>query len=403
MKRRWKVFGYFLLFLAFSFGLIWWAIGPTWRTFLSDPPTKTDVLFWTQDQRDTGFALADKLPIINTVKINAGTHVRELPEGPTLKLDLDIDAYMQSQNSAAILVLHKGEIRLERYGLNQTMDGRWTSFSVAKSITSTLVGAAIKDGHIRSLEDKVSDYISALRGSVYDDVTIYQLMTMTSGVKWNEDYGDPTSDVAMFRSAQSVEGEASIVSYLKHLPRAHEAGQVFNYSTGETNLIGILVAEATSIPIAEYLSDKIWKPFGMQQDATWVLSETGEEISGCCIQASARDFARFGQFILEGGKANKVKILPEDWISKATAVQVLVPRDTDRDYGFQWWTLGDSTFSAIGIFGQGIFVDPARELVIATNSSWRDANGSESEQNPERYEFYGRVQRAIDREQDGRR
>ncbi|MEN0000716.1 MAG: serine hydrolase [Pseudomonadota bacterium] len=401
MGRIAKFSAYTVGFLVIGLGLVWVSIGPTWRTFLSNPPLDDNVFEWTQSQRDSGFALSDQLPIINTVPIKAGDDVRELPEGPPLDLSIDVDAYMARQNSAAVVVLQRGQIRLERYGLNQARDKRWTSFSVAKSFTSTLIGAAIQDGYIDSLDDMVSRYVPGLQGSAYDDVSIRQLLTMTSGVRWNEDYLDLTSDVAMFNETEPEGDEPALISYLKRLPRAHPPGTVFNYSTGETNLVGILVAEATGKTVSTYLSEKVWQPFGMQQDASWVVAKTGEEISGCCIQAAALDYARIGQFMLEDGVANGERIVPEGWVADATRLQVAVPYDPIRDYGYQWWPMANGTYQAGGIFGQGIFVDPARELVIVTHSSWQDPRGVVAGQTAERYAFYAAVQAAIDAEAVG--
>ncbi|MEL6435885.1 MAG: serine hydrolase, partial [Pseudomonadota bacterium] len=384
MRRALKFAAYTFGVFVVAAGIVWGSIGPQWRAFLSNPPLADNVFEWTQQQRDTGFALADQVPIINTVVIEAGDDVRPLPLGEPLKLDLDIDAYMESQNSAALIVLHKGEIRLERYGLHQTRDKRWTSFSVAKSLTSTLVGAAIKDGHIDSLDDVVSRYIPALQGSAYDDVSIRQLLTMTSGVRWNEDYQDLNSDVVRFNETEPDQGETALISYMKRLPRAHPPGDVFNYSTGETNMVGVLVAQATGIPVSQQLSEKIWKPYGMQQDGTWVTSKSGEEISGCCIQAAALDYARFGQFMLEGGMINGEPILPDSWIDEATGLQVQVGREGVRDYGYQWWVMDEGAYMAGGIFGQAIFIDPARELVVVTHSSWDDARGVSAGQTADR-------------------
>ncbi|MCZ7562325.1 MAG: beta-lactamase family protein [Burkholderiaceae bacterium] len=199
-----------------------------------------------------------------------------LPPGPPLKLALDVDAYMAGQRSSALLVVHDGKVRLERYGLDFDASGRWTSFSVAKSITSTLVGAALREGFIRSMDDKVSDYIPDMKGSAYDDVSIRQLLTMTSGVRWNEDYSDPNSDVARFNNHKPEDGVDALVSYLRRLPRDVPAGTRWLYSTGETNLVGILLGAATKKPLSECLSEKIWKPAGMEQQATWILSRTGK-------------------------------------------------------------------------------------------------------------------------------
>ncbi|KNG94166.1 serine hydrolase domain-containing protein [Pseudaestuariivita atlantica] len=390
--------GWSVLVLVVAAGIGWWAIGPQWRLFLSDPPSDTNVLFWTQSQRDAGFALSDRIPTIDTRPIAANGTARPLPDGPPLALDVDIDAFMAAQNSAAVLILHKGKLRLERYGLHQDRDARWTSFSVAKSVTSTLVGAAIRDGYIGGLDDKVSDYVAGLKGSAYDNVSIRQLLTMTSGVRWLEDYADPQSDVALFRSVEPVAGEASLVTYMKRLPRAHPPGEVFNYSTGETNLVGVLVSEAVGMGVAAYLSQVIWTPYGMEHDGSWVTSSTGEEISGCCIQATARDYARFGQFVLEDGRIGDGSPLRDGWIAEATGLQQPIPDDDGRDYGYQWWILDQGTFAAIGIFGQSIFVDPGRELVTVTHASWQDSRGKAAGQSAGRSAFWDAVQAAIDAE-----
>ncbi|MEM9734504.1 MAG: serine hydrolase [Pseudomonadota bacterium] len=398
MSGKLKVVGFGVAALALAGAVAWYAIGPQWRIFLANPPLDDRVLQWTQSQRDSGFALSDKLPIINSVRIESCDKTRPLAEGAPLSLSLDIDAFMKGQNSAALVVLHEGKKRLERYGLYQDRHKRWTSFSVAKSLTSTLVGAAIKDGHIKGLEDKISDYVPALKGSAYDDVSVRQLLTMTSGVRWNEDYQDPQSDVALFNETEPEPGETALVSYLKRLPRAHPAGTTFNYSTGETNLVGVLVAEATGKPISQYLSEKVWQPYGMQQYATWVTSKSGEEISGCCIQASALDYARFGQFMLDGAAIGGEPVVPEGWVEAATQTQVKVGREGVRDYGYQWWTFEDGAYMAGGIFGQAIFVDPNRQLVIVTHSSWDDARGVAKNQTAQRYEFFKAVQAAVDAE-----
>ena len=179
----------------------WFSLDKETRGLIATVPTNKDLLFWSQPQRDAAFRALDRISLLaKWHDIPAGGTPSALPPGPPLKLALDVDAYMAGQRSAALIVLHDGKLRLERYGLGFDAAGRWTSFSVAKSITSTLVGAALKGGHIRSMDDKVSDYIPEMKGSAYDDVSIRQLLTMTSGVKWNEDYADPKSDVAQFNN-----------------------------------------------------------------------------------------------------------------------------------------------------------------------------------------------------------
>lgn len=259
------------------------------------------------------------------------------------------------------------------------------------------MGAAVADGAIKRIEDPLTDYIEELRGSAYDGVTVAQLLTKTSGIAWNEDYDDPESDVARF-DAQVVEsGKSAVASYMATLARAHPPGEVWHYSTGETNLIGVLVSRATGKQLADYLSEKVWRPYGMQQDASWLLGTDGHEISGCCIQASVRDFARFGQFILDGGIAGGESVLPDGWLDDATRKQVDYGA-AGEGYGYQWWTWDDGSFQGDGIFGQGIFIDPARKLVIASTSSWTSALGNKDGEFDARWEFYKAVQRSIDAE-----
>jgi CubicO group peptidase (beta-lactamase class C family) len=375
----------------------WFSLDKETRGFVATFPTNADVLFWSQAQRDAGFRALDRLPpLAKSRVVPAGGHPSPLPAGAPLKLPLDIDAYMAGQRSAALIIVHDGKVRLERYGLGFGADGRWTSFSVAKSITSTLVGAAVRDGYIKSMDDKVSQYIPQMKGSAYDDVSIRQLLTMTSGVRWTEDYSDPHSDVARFNNHEPEDGVPAIVSYLRRLPREAPAGTRWHYSTGETNLVGILVGNATGKPLSQYLSEKIWVPAGMEQEATWIVSRTGQEISGCCLQAATRDFARFGLFIMNGARIDGQSIVPEGWLADATTTRVGIGVPY-RGYGYQWWTYADGSFAARGIFGQGIFIDPKRKLVIASNANWaggaRDPVADDA-----RERFYRVVRKAIDDE-----
>jgi CubicO group peptidase (beta-lactamase class C family) len=244
------------------------------------------------------------------------------------------------------------------------------------------------------MDDKVSEYLPQMKGSAYDEVSIRQLVTMTSGVRWTEDYGDPKSDVARFNNHVPEPGVDALVSYLRKLPRQAPAGSRFHYSTGETNLVGLLVATATGKPLATYLSEKIWVPAGMGQQATWILNKTGQEIGGCCIQAAVRDYARIGQFILEGARVNGQPIVPDGWLQEATRQQVTTNR-ADQGYGYMWWIYPDGSFAARGIFGQGLFIDPKRQLVIATNGNWAKA-ASDPEAMAARDVFYRAVQAAVD-------
>jgi CubicO group peptidase (beta-lactamase class C family) len=385
-----------LAMLLVAGGITWFILPKDTRDLLANMPTDRNVLFWSVEQRDAAFRAMDALPVLAEARvIESGDTVFPLPAGETLDLGVDLDAYMKKQRTSGMVIVLDGMVVTEKYGLGFGPEGKWTSFSVAKSLTSTMVGAAVKDGAIKSLDDKVTDYIEGLKGSAYDDVTVRQLLTMTSGVKWNEDYTDPNSDVAKFNEHKAEDGLDATVSYMRTLPREAPAGEKWVYKTGETNLIGVLVSEATGKPLSEYLSEKVWAPFGMEQDATWLLGSTGHEISGCCIQASTRDFARFGLFMLGGAKIDGVSVLPDGWIAEATTKQAPIGVE-GRGYGFQWWTNDEGSYAAQGIFGQGIFIDPARNLVIASNSNWPTATDYEGV-GAEREAFYKAVQAAVDR------
>lgn len=346
---------------------------------LSSTPIDSQLLWrplatWSQAEREFGFANWDRIFPARTIA--RGKEVHPLPEGPSLPTfspggegALQLQRNIDNFQLAGIVVLHDGRLRLERYGLGHSAGRRWVSFSVAKSITSTLVGAAIKDGHISGVDDLVTRYIPELRDSAYDGVTVRQLLTMTSGVAWNENYRDPAADVALFYSMPVDPGMDATVSYMRKLRRDAPPGQRWHYNTGDTNLIGVLVARATRKDLATYASEKIWSRYGMEQDASWMLDRSGHEHGGCCIQATTRDYARLGQFILDGARIDGQSILADGWLEAATHKQV------DRGqpgfgYGYQWWTRDDGTFNAIGIHGQHVYIDPGRRLVIAVNSAW---------------------------------
>jgi CubicO group peptidase (beta-lactamase class C family) len=339
---------------------------------------RTDVLFWNQPQREANFRAMESRYASNIVHHGVA---HELPAGTPLEPRFadggTLDAYMAAHHVAGIMVVQDGRVRLQRYGLGATANTRWTSFSVAKSFTSTLVGAALRDGSIHSLDDKVTRYIPELAAGAYRDVTVRQLLTMTSGVRWNEDYADPKSDVAMMYEGARQPGVPLLVSYMSPLPREFAPGERWVYKTGETDLIGILVTRATGKTLAAYLSEKIWKPYGMASDALWLKDEVdGTEAGGSGVSATLADYARLGQFLLDGGIANGKPALADGWIADATRkhADIGVP---GRGYGYQWWTYDNGAFAGIGIFGQLLYVDPARHLVVVQMAAWPVATNDE--------------------------
>ena len=367
--------------LAFV-GLVLFAAPTAWAA--DEPPPDEllgSILFWTPAQQEVGYRTIEN--IYPTRVIKAGANAYPLPHASTaFDVSYDFkgakwttDTFMKENRLSGLLVIKDGRIVLERYGLGRTAEDRWTSFSVGKSVTSTLIGAAIKDGYIKSLDAMVTDYLPGLKGSAYEGVTIRHLLTMTSGVKWNESYSDPKSDVALFALGKpGPDGENPIVAYMAKLPREAAPGTKFVYKTGESDLIGVLLARATKMHPADYLSQKIWSKFGMEQDAIWMLDRAGEELGGCCISMTLRDYGRFGLFIMNGGVAGGEQVVPTDFLVQATRSQVKSDWD-DYGYGFQWWIHPDgSAYEAIGIFGQSIYINPAERLIIVTNSAWAQAD-----------------------------
>ena len=189
---------------------------------------------------------------------------------------------------------------------------------MTKSITSMLIGAAIQDGYIESVDEPLVRYLPRLRGSGYEGVTIANLLQMASGVRWNEDYEDPDSDVARAGGSNGM----SLVRYMAELPREREPGEAFNYNTGETNLVGQLLRSAIGNNASTYLEAKIWQPFGMEHDANWVISpDSLAELGGCCLSMTLRDYARVGMFALaEGQLDDGSRVLPAGWMDASAGV-----------------------------------------------------------------------------------
>jgi CubicO group peptidase (beta-lactamase class C family) len=282
----------------------------------------------------------------------------------------NLESFLDSNRVAAILVLDNGRIALERYRYGNTDHTRWMSMSVAKSVTSTLIGAAVKQGRIRSIADSVTRYVPALSGSAYDGVSVRDVLMMASGVRWNETYTDPKSDRRRLLEAQIAQAPGGVLAVLKGLPRASEPGTVNNYNTGETQVAAEILRGAVRMSLADYLSDRIWSRVGMEADAKWWLdSPNGTEIGGSGISATLRDYGRFGLFLLNDGVVNGDTILPAGWIHDATTPKVL-RGGASIDYGYLWWTpttaesRRDGAFMAEGIHGQILYVNPAAKVAV---------------------------------------
>jgi hypothetical protein len=287
---------------------------------------------------------------------------------------VDLYDYLAANRVAGLLVLKDGEIAFEDYELGTSAATHWASFSMAKSVASTLVGAALVDGLISSVDDPVVRYVPALRGSAYEGVSIRQLLTMSSGVRWDETYTDPKSDRRKMLELQINGKPGDLLRYMGSLPRAAPPGAVWNYSTGETFVIGAVLEGAIHRPLSDYLSQKIWSRAGMEQDATWWTDgPNGMVWAGSGIGATLRDYGRFGLMAVDGGRVDGRSIVPGGWFDAAGAPQSIGGKAVA--YGYMWWIPSQTdpvhvgAFQAQGIFGQYIYVNPREHLVIVVLSA----------------------------------
>ena len=345
-------------------------------------PPADQQAFWTPAQKLVGFRSIARL--YGGDIVHHGPRVLPLPKGGR-KLEVQFRAagrsfdaakFMEHNRVAGLIVLHRGRIVLERYRLGQTGHDQWVSFSVAKSLTSTLLGAAIRDGAIGGLDDPVSRYIPELAASAYNGVSLRQSLIMSTGLRWNENYADPESDWGRTLSLATpgdTRPGVDIVDYMAHLPRATAPGTTFLYNSGNAQILGIVVQRAVHKTLAAYLEDKIWRPLGMEADAYWVRDRFGRTFARSLFSATLRDYARFGYFFMHGARIDDASILPKGWGADATRSHIRTDWD-DIGYGYQWWVNPDGSYRAIGIFGQMIFLDARSDVVIVTNSAWPEAD-----------------------------
>ncbi len=329
-----------------------------------------DELFWTPEQKVAGFRNMDKIGPAREVAANGQAWPLPIGNSDLSEISIDnegntlsLNQYIERQDVAGLLVIKNGKVAYEHYALGNTSSTRWISYSVAKSVTSLLVVAAIRDGYIQSVDEKVTDYLPRLKGSAYDAVSIRNLLQMSSGVAWDESYSDRKADInrILWPSLEAYR-------YLRELPIAAEPGKRFNYNTAETNLVGDLLRAAIGNNLSTYLSDKIWTPFGMGADAYWTLTHAGGgELGGSSLNATLRDYGRIGLFVLNNGRlADGTQVLPDGWIEESTTPSAPYP-----GYGYLWWRSSDkAAFQALGIFGQAIYINPAENLIIALHSAW---------------------------------
>ena len=288
----------------------------------------------------------------------------------------NLQEYLDYFWSDGMIVLHKNEMVYENYWLGNNENKRHISWSVAKSFISALVGIAYEESLIHSLDDPVTKYLNDFKETGYDGVTIKDILQMSSGVLFNEDYADYDSDINRF--GRAVATGTSMRDFSKTLTREREPGTYMHYVSINTQVLGFLLQEVTNKSISQYLYDKIWNPLGMEDSAYFILDDVKDEFALGGLNATLRDYAKFGLLYLQNGLWNDNQIISKQWIedSHSTDGIHLVPgeRETSSNpwgYGYQWWVPGfpDTDYTASGVYNQYIYIDPLSEIVIAKTSS----------------------------------
>lgn len=276
--------------------------------------------------------------------------------------------FLERTHTNALLLIKDGRIISEIYRNNSDEKSRFIGWSMAKSVTSILVGCALAEGHIESLDAPITRYLPELKGGGYDGASIRDVMEMRSGVEYDEryDFANPGT-AASNHIAALVRNTARFVDVARTLPRLSPPGQQFQYKTIDTAVLGWLIERVTRNSVAAYTSACLWEPLGAESDGFYIMDGapgTGREFSGAGFNATLRDFGRLGQMMLDGGVANGRRIVSADWVRQST--QSRHPEDHRRGgYGLQWWTMADSdAYAAIGLQGQYIYIDPDTRTVV---------------------------------------
>nr|AAR05220.1 putative beta-lactamase class C [uncultured marine proteobacterium ANT32C12] len=275
-----------------------------------------------------------------------------------------------------LMVLHEGDMLYENYWNSNVSTSKHIAFSVSKSFLSAMIGIALEEQLIDSIEDPITKYLPDFNGTGYEGVSIKNILQMSSGVEFNEDYADPNSDINKF--GRAVAKGSSFRDFAKTLKRSRQPGTYHHYVSIDTQVLGFLLAEVTGMPIKDYLYEKVWNKIGMEDEAYYIVDSSGVEMALGGLNATLRDYAKFGQLFLNKGVWNGEQIVPEDWVAASydTDGEHLKPGESDLSsspwgYGLQWWVPGfpDTDYTAAGVYNQYIYVDPLTNIVIAKTSS----------------------------------
>jgi CubicO group peptidase (beta-lactamase class C family) len=285
---------------------------------------------------------------------------------------LSIADYLKRNPVTGLLIARNDTILYEHYQYSRTDHDRFLSQSMAKTLVSMLVGIAVSEGRIKSIDDPVSTYVAGLAGTEYGGTSIRALLNMSSGVEFSEVY-DGHDDIARLARAlfsEETKDPAAVVAQFN--TRIAPAGTRWHYASVETEILGLVLRSATGRPLADYLHDRIWDPIGAESDASWAIDGSGQEIAFCCFNATLRDYARLGRLLANDGAWEGRQLIPKQWLLDATTVRssdsYLAPKVATpfMGYGYQVWILpGEQRrFALLGIRGQVILVDPASKLIM---------------------------------------
>ena len=283
---------------------------------------------------------------------------------------VDVNEYLDRTDVSALLILKDGKIRYENYWLTGGREVKWISMSVGKSFVSALIGIALDQGHIKSIQDPVTIYVPQLKDSAYDGVSIKDILQMSSGASWNEDYGDPNSDIN--RSVRIFALGGSLDEFAASLTNENEPGTFNRYNSTDTQVLGMLLREATGTSVTEFMQEMLWDPIGAEDNAYWLLDSENMEVAYGGLNATARDYAKLGELYRLRGRMNNKQIIPEKWVDESVRPDAphLMPgenpmSDYPLGYGYQWWIPDESgDYMAIGVYNQFIYVSPKNNSVV---------------------------------------
>ena len=283
---------------------------------------------------------------------------------------VDVNEYLDRTDVSALLILKDGKIRYENYWLTGGREVKWISMSVGKSFVSALIGIALDQGHIKSIQDPVTIYVPQLKDSAYDGVSIKDILQMSSGASWNEDYGDPNSDIN--RSVRIFALGGSLDEFAASLTNENEPGTFNRYNSTDTQVMGMLLREATGTSVTEFMQKMLWDPIGAEDNAYWLLDSENMEVAYGGLNATARDYAKLGELYRLRGRMNNKQIIPEKWVDESVRPDAphLMPgenpmSDYPLGYGYQWWIPDESgDYMAIGVYNQFIYVSPKNNSVV---------------------------------------